>query len=273
MCAPAAAGRTLTGVQRALDNIVVRSALSVWAWVWLAVLASAFLPIVTLVWLVTAPFDPGRYWAGYTFRQVAVWHQRFNPLWATKVTGAIPADKRRPYVVVANHESFVDILAIAHLPFETKWLSKDLFFKLPMIGQMMRMAGDIKVVRGDPRSRVRAARELADRLGKGVSVMVFPEGKRTRDGSLGEFHSGAFRAAIAAGVPVLPVAVIGTKEAHTSGGWRFGYSHAEVRVLDPIPTAGLTARRADIVAVREQAREAIAAALDEMRAGRTAAGR
>ena len=62
------------------------------------------------------------------------------------------ADPRRPYVVVANHESFVDILLIAHLPLEMKWLAKSEFFKIPFIGWVMRLAGDIRLVRGDEKA-------------------------------------------------------------------------------------------------------------------------
>ena len=78
--------------------------------------------------------DPGRYQAGRMFRQIAVVHQKLNPLWKFRVTGDVPTDPRRPYVVVANHESFVDILLISHLPIEMKWMSKSEFFKIPLVG-------------------------------------------------------------------------------------------------------------------------------------------
>ena len=74
--------------------------------------------------LVTTPFDPGRYAAGWLFRRLAVVHQTAQPAVAFRVDGELPPDPRRPYVVVANHESFVDILLISHLPWEMKWLSK-----------------------------------------------------------------------------------------------------------------------------------------------------
>jgi 1-acyl-sn-glycerol-3-phosphate acyltransferase len=244
-----------------------RTVLSVWAWFVLGVLVIVFTPMVAITRLVTAPFDKGRYHAGLLFRKLAVVHQKLNPLWSFSVTGAIPDDPRHPYVVVANHESFVDILLISHLPFEMKWMSKSEFFKIPLLGWMMWLAGDIRLVRGDKKAGAQALVDSKDRLSKNVSVMIFPEGTRSKSGELGEFRDGAFRIAIQTGLPIIPLAVLGTRDALIKHDWRFGSVHAEVRVLDPIPTDGLT--KADVPALRDRARAVIAAALDDMRAERT----
>jgi len=169
---------------------------------------------------------------------------------------------------VANHESFVDILLLSHLPFEMKWMSKSDFFRFPFVGWGMRMAGDIKLERTDAKGGVAALAESRDRLEKKVSVMIFPEGTRSAGGELQEFKDGAFRLAISAGVPVLPVAVIGTRDALVKHDWRFGYSTAEARVLQPISTDGLTKR--DVSALKDRTRGAIAEALETMRAERPA---
>lgn len=241
-----------------------RTVVSIWAWLALGVAVVVALPVVGLVWLATAWRDPGRYWAGFTFRKVAVVAQTLNPLWRFTVSGRIPADPRRPYMVVANHESFVDILLISHLPFEMKWLAKSDFFRYPLIGWLMRMAGDIRLVRGDKDSREDVLVQMADRLAKKVSVMVFPEGTRSTSGDLGTFRDGAFRVAQQAGVPILPLAVLGSRDALVKHDWRFGATHAEVRVLDPIPHDPTR----DVAALRDQARAAIAAALAQMRTER-----
>ncbi|MEA5053401.1 MAG: lysophospholipid acyltransferase family protein [Propionicimonas sp.] len=248
-------------MSEALARFPGRTVLSIWAWLVLGLTVLVALPVVALVWLATAWRDPGRYWAGYTFRKAAVVIAGLNPLWRFTVSGKVPADPRRPYMVVANHESFVDILLIAHLPFEMKWLAKSDFFSYPVVGWLMRMAGDIRLVRHDKASRSDGLVQMADRLGKKVSVMVFPEGTRSASGELGEFRDGAFRVAIEAGVPILPLAVIGTRDALVKHDWRFGATHAEVRVLDPIQTEpGM-----DVATLRETARTAIAAAVEELR--------
>lgn len=238
-----------------------------WAWFVLVVVIVVWTPLVAIVRLVTAPFDPAAYHAGYLFRKLTVVHERLNPLWQFEVSGTIPSDPRHPYVVVANHESFVDILLISHLPFEMKWMSKSDFFRYPLVGWMMRLARDIRLERGDKKSGVAALVECRRRLEQKVSVMIFPEGTRSHTGELGEFRDGAFRLAIQAGVPILPLAVIGTRDALVKHDWRFGPSRAEVRVLDPIPTTGLT--KADVPALRDRTRDAIAAAIADLRAERS----
>ncbi len=240
--------------------------LSLWSWFTLGLTLIVIVPSVAILRLVTAPFDAGRYHAGLLFRKTAVIHQKLNPLWRFRVSGNVPDDPRRPYVVVANHESFVDILLISHLPFEMKWMSKSEFFKIPFVGWAMRLAGDIRLDRGDKKAGARALQECRDRLGKQVSVMIFPEGTRSRTGELQEFKDGAFRLAIDTGAPILPLAVLGTRDALVKHDWRFGYSHAEVRVLDPIPTEQLT--RDEVDELRDRTRGMIAETLDQMRAAR-----
>lgn len=247
-----------------LNNSIVRTVLSLWSWLVLGIVLIVWTPLVAIVFAVTAPFDKGRYAAGYLFRKLTVAHQVLNPLWRFRTTGTMITDPRRPYVVVANHESFVDILLISHLPWEMKWLAKATFFKFPLIGWMMRMAGDIKLIRGKRESIVAAMDACKDRLGKNVSVMIFPEGTRTRDGNLKSFKDGAFRLAIETGAPILPLAVHGAYTALVSGDWRFGVSDAEVRVLPAVETTGMTID--DIATLRDTVRSMIETELQQMKA-------
>jgi 1-acyl-sn-glycerol-3-phosphate acyltransferase len=249
--------------RRVFGNSFSRTVFSAWAWFVLGIIVIIWVPLVAIVWAVTVPFDKGRYWPGWLFRKLCVVHNWFNPLWRFKVSGVKITDPRHPYVVLSNHESFVDMLLISHLPFEMKWLSKESIFKIPLVGWLMAMAGDVRLIRGNKQSIVSAMRGCADRLGKRVSVMLFPEGTRTRDGSLGEFKDGAFRLAIDHQVPILPLVVNGTFEALQAGSWKMNVTDAEVRVLEPIPTEGLT--KADVPELRERVRALIAAELESMR--------
>ena len=249
--------------RRLLGNPVARTVLSAWAWAVIVILVIVWTFLVFVVWVVTAPFDRGRYWPGWLFRKVCVVHNWCNPLWRFRTSGVKIDDPRHPYVVVSNHESFVDMLLISHLPWEMKWMSKEMFFKIPFLGWMMRMAGDIYLVRGKKESIVKAVRDSHDRLEKRVSVMMFPEGTRTHDGSLGEFKDGAFRIAIDAQVPILPLVVCGSREALNKGDWRMNVTSAEVRVLEPIDTTGMT--KDDIVPLRDRTRQLIADELARMR--------
>lgn len=248
-------------MNRVMNSVAARTVLSVWAWFVLGVSVLVAVPVVAVIRVLTAPFDRGAYHAGLAFRKVAVVHQRLNPLWRFRLEGNLPDDRRRPWIVVANHESFVDILLIAHLPMEMKWVSKQTFFKIPLVGWLMRMARDIKLVRGESGSGARVYIEAAERLNNKVSVMLFPEGTRSADGELGEFRDGAFKMALSTGTPILPIAVHGTRAALVKHDWRFGSTTATLRVLDPVEVPHLPdPERADIDELRERVRTMIAAA-------------
>jgi len=221
-----------------------------------------WLPVITLVFLVTAPFDPGRYYPGYWFRRAGAFTVHIIPQWRFRTSGVRIRDPRRPYVVVSNHESFADIFLISQLPWEMKWLSKDGIFRIPVMGWMMRMAGDIEVFRNNPASRAKSLAAIRDRLDKQVSVMIMPEGTRSRTGDLLPFHGGAFRIAIEKQLPILPIAVAGTRACMAPGSLRFMPARAEARVLPPVETTGLTL--ADIDALKERVRGMIVAARAEL---------
>jgi 1-acyl-sn-glycerol-3-phosphate acyltransferase len=246
-----------------MDTAVARTVFSVWSWFVLGVLVIVWTPAVAVTRLVTLPFDRGAYAAGYLFRKLTVAHQRLTPLWHFSTAGDLPTDMRRPYVVVANHESFVDILLISHLPTEMKWMSKQSILRIPLVGWMMKLARDIPLTRGDPDSAQKALTAARERLGTKVSVMIFPEGTRSKSGDLGEFKAGAFKLAIDAQLPILPLAVSGTRDALRKNDWRLGYARAVVRVLEPVPTEGLTL--ADLDALRDQVRTSILHARDDLR--------
>jgi 1-acyl-sn-glycerol-3-phosphate acyltransferase len=237
-----------------------QSILSLWAWLVLVLCILLWFPMLLLVRLFTWPFDRGAYAAGYLFRRIGPAMATLNPLWRFGYVGKIPPDPRRPYVVVSNHESFADILLISHLPWEMKWLSKAELFRIPIMGWMMWLVGDIPVKRGVGPSAVEAMERCRHALRERVSVMIFPEGTRSRTPDLLPFKDGAFRLAIEAGVPILPLAVSGTRTALPKHDWRFGRSVAQVQVLDPIETTGLTLT--DVPALKARARDLIVQARD-----------
>ena len=234
---------------------MIERLLSAWGWVLAVSLVLVGFFYVGAIWLVTAPFDPGRYHAGRAFRQLAVTHVALTRLWWFETDGKPPEGPRRPYVVVSNHESYADIFLMSHFPWEMKWLSKHTIFQIPVMGWMMRMALDVPVHRGKRESALNALAECRDRLARRVSVMIFPEGTRSRTDELLPFKDGAFHLAIQARVPILPVAIAGTRDCMAKGSFAFRRAHARAKVLTPITTDGLTL--ADVAALRERTREMI----------------
>lgn len=240
-----------------------RGVLSALLWAAVAVIVAVWVVLLAVIYVFTVPSDPGRYTVGLWFRRAAVAFVAINPLWRFRTSGVVISDPRRPYVVIANHESYADIFLISHLPWEMKWLSKAEVMRVPLMGWLMRMAGDIPVHRGDSRSRAEAMNGIRDRLGKRVSVIVLPEGTRSPTDQLLPFRDGAFRIAVELGLPVLPIAVAGTRYAMAKGSFRFNRATAEARVLEPIETAHLT--REDVPQLRDEVRNRIAAARDQLR--------
>jgi 1-acyl-sn-glycerol-3-phosphate acyltransferase len=239
-----------------------QSIVSLWAWLVLVLCILLWFPMLVVVRLFTLPFDRPGYVAGYLFRRIGPVMANLNPLWRFRYSGRMPADPRRPFVVVSNHESFADILLISHLPWEMKWLSKAELFRIPIMGWMMWLAGDIPVKRGFGPSAAEAIERCRRVLSRRVSVMIFPEGTRSRTAELLPFKDGAFRLAIEAGVPILPLAVSGTRTALPKHDWRFGRSVAEVQVLEPVVTAGLTL--ADVPALKARVRDMIVRSRDAL---------
>lgn len=231
--------------------------LSVWAWLEIGLVTLVGFVVQAVLWAVCLPFDRRRLVAGRTFRLVGVVAAALNPFWRFGVSGARPRRPRGKTVVVSNHESNADPFLVSSLPWEMKWLGKASLFRIPVAGWMMRMAGDIPVERGDSDSAKQAMAVCARWLDRGVPVMLFPEGTRSKDGQLLPFKDGAFRLAIETGSDLLPVALAGTRTALPKHSWRFGRSRGLVTVGSPISTAGMTL--ADVEGLKARARAEIEA--------------
>jgi 1-acyl-sn-glycerol-3-phosphate acyltransferase len=250
-----------------LSRVLVNA--GIWI-VWMT-LAALWTPIVLAAFLATAWWDPGRRVTGRMFR----WGSRvliaLNPLWHLTIIGNPPPRRSHPFVVVSNHQSLADVLLLGTLPWEMKWLSKQSNFRVPFIGFMMRLAGDVGVRRDDAESRVKAYQQLREWLDRGVSVIIFPEGTRSRSEEMLPFRNGAFRLAVESRRPVLPLAVSGTRQALEKGSASFGRADAVVRILEPVSVEELAVR--EVAHLRDRVREVIDRARRETSQGSDAARR
>lgn len=243
--------------------------LGVYAYLAFAVLLLVFLPLVALAWLFHRR-DPAHRIQGRWVRRLGkACGQPLNPFWHFSVEGAAPEDiGSKGYVVVSNHESAADVFLLSRLPWDMRWVAKEELFKTPVSGWIMRLGGDIPLKRGRGGS-VRAMFDACrTTLQNGLSVMLFPEGTRSDDGELLPFRDGAFELAISTGTPVLPIAVSGARDCRPKGSLWFGWAHARARILEPIPTAGMTLD--DLPALRDGVREQIGEAVRELRSKREA---
>jgi 1-acyl-sn-glycerol-3-phosphate acyltransferase len=163
-----------------------------------------------------------------------------NPYWKMSLKGLENIDKKRTYVIVANHQSLADIIVLYQIRTQFKWVAKESLFKIPVLGWCMTIAKHIKLERGDFSSIKKVYREAAQWLRQGMSVLFFPEGTRSETGEMGEFQNGAFKLAIKEKVPVLPILITGTRDAIPKGGRQFSTKiFCTVRVFPPVETSAL----------------------------------
>jgi 1-acyl-sn-glycerol-3-phosphate acyltransferase len=178
------------------------------------------------------------------------WQHRVARIWGrmllavsfirVRVEGLEKLDPQANYVFVANHASYMDIPALLSvLPHQFRFFAKKSLYRIPFLGWHLKRAGHIPVDRSNARASLKSmsegARMVAERH---VSVLLFPEGGRAPVG-LREFKEGAAYIAIKAGVPVVPVAIVGMRPLLPMGSIHIRSGRVVVRVGDPIPTAGL----------------------------------
>lgn len=166
------------------------------------------------------------------------------------------AASTRAAILMSNHESILDILALlAAIPQDVRFLAKRSLFHIPVLGWSMALGGFIPV----DRDRTDGAREVLEaleaRLKGGVSVLIFPEGTRSRDGSLQPFKKSGFLLALRTGMPILPVGISGAHGFLARGALALTRRPLTLRIGPPIPTDGLgVSRRAELM---ERVRAAI----------------
>ncbi|HEV8146264.1 MAG TPA: lysophospholipid acyltransferase family protein [Bryobacteraceae bacterium] len=172
------------------------------------------------------------------------------------VEGLDKIDPNGSYVFASNHASYMDTpTVLSNIPVQFRFLAKRGLFQIPFLGTHLARAGHIPVPRDDPRAAVRTLTRAAEVIHEHhTSILIFPEGGRTHDGEMHEFKEGAAYIAIKAAVPIVPVALIGTRAILPFNSGTFHPGRIRLRIGDPIPTAGLTLRDrgALTVSVREQ---------------------
>ncbi len=160
-----------------------------------------------------------------------------------------------PQIVVSNHASFFDILALlGYLPVNPKFIAKKELFAIPVLGLAMRRAGHVRMDRGNRTQAFAAYEEAsAEMRDKQLTVVVYPEGTRTRDGELLPFKKGPFVFAIGSGAPIVPCYVAGAFGIQPKGSIRVRKSAMRIVLGAPVASAGLTPDDRDDLLGRVQA--------------------
>jgi 1-acyl-sn-glycerol-3-phosphate acyltransferase len=224
-----------------------------------------FFFLLSLVALfVCYPFDKGRRVVHELSRWLCFswWYAPFT--WRRNISGLEYVDKKKPYVIVINHNSMVDIISLYFVPLNFRWVSKKEVFRMPYIGPMLLMHGDIAIERGRAtESMKKVINDGKMWLGRGVSVAIFPEGTRSKTGEINRFKMGAFNLAKEANVEILPVVMTGTNKVFRNG-WLVNWKNqVAIRVLKPIPAEEVAAT--DVKEMAQKVREQMVDELAKLR--------
>jgi 1-acyl-sn-glycerol-3-phosphate acyltransferase len=158
------------------------------------------------------------------------------PYWSLKIYGREKIDNRKHYIMVSNHQSLADIVLIYSLFKHFRWTSKVENFKFPFVGWVLSLNRSIKVYRGASDAYLKFEEQALRALNNGNSIMIFPEGTRSKDGKMGNFKDGAFRLAHDTKTDILPMVLDGTSKAIPKSGWILrGRQKMILKVLDPEP--------------------------------------
>ncbi len=230
---------------------------SAYAWVLLLVIILPLFPVAWLVWLLTGRLDPRRDGLRVLTARWASLYGRTSPLYRFRIEGRerLPDG---PHVLVANHESGLDILCLLLLRTRARFLAETWMFRIPLSGALFRRCRHIPLEPGDRESGRRALAGAAEALAEGTPVAIFPEGKMTPGGPA-EFRPGAFVVAQRAGVPLVPVLLEGTGQA-----WRPGtmvvHGRHEIRITVLEPFSADDVKSAEPEALSARVRAALLAA-------------
>ncbi len=208
---------------------------SILAWTTMALTSIIITPFFLLVWVSTFWWDRRRV-AAHMMGTFWAWHyQSLIPFWKLRLEGREKIPWKRPVVLVANHRSLIDILALYKLRRPFKWTSKDENFKLPFIGMVLSLSNSVRIKRESMRSGAQFLSQAESEMKKGSSILLFPEGTRSRTLEMRPFKEGAFLLAKKMECGVIPIVHIGSERTFDRGSWVLkGKTRINIRVLDEI---------------------------------------
>jgi len=172
------------------------------------------------------------------------------------VRGAENIRAGESYVFLSTHQSYMDIpVMLGYLPAQLRIAAKREVFQIPFLGWHMTRGGHISINRGSTTEAIASLRRAAQEIRPGISAFLFPEGTRTRDGSLQPFKKGGFKFALQTTLPVVPVTIVGTRRVLPRDSFVFRPGPVEMYLDQPIPTASLDDR--DLSVLMQQVRDAM----------------
>lgn len=214
-----------------------------------AVTAVIMTLVLSVVYVITIPFDR----ANTTFSFIAYWWSRAIFVVTgikVKAIGLEKIDRTRPYIYVSNHASLFDIVSVVVvIDRHIRFIAKKEIARIPIFGWAIARA-NIMLDRRSAPDAARSLRKAAERIAHGESVILFAEGTRTRDGNLLPFKRGAFSLAVEAGVPVIPLTILGSYNIMRKGKLRIHKGKVTILVDSPIEVCEYRDRQGAVALMR-----------------------
>lgn len=231
------------------------------AFAWAAMIFSSIIvtPFFLLVWLFTFWWDRKRVALHFITTFWAWLFQAIVPYWKLELEGREKIPWNRPVVLVSNHRSQVDILALSKIRRPFKWTSKTENFRMPFVGMALSLTRSIPVDRESLRSGSKLISRAQAEIARGSSILLFPEGTRSRSGEMRIFKEGAFFLAKRSECPIIPIVHTGSENTFPGNSWIMGRAHIRIRVLDEIPAD--TVSKLDVKSLMSLTREKMEAGL------------
>lgn len=234
-------------------NLLPYKIYSVFGWILLVLCSIIVTPFFLLVWLLSFWWDRRRVAAHFMATFWAWLYQAIIIYWKLELEGREKIPWKRPVILISNHSSQVDILALFKIRRPFKWTSKSENFKMPFVGMVLKLTRSIPVDRESLRSGSKFIARAEEEIKQGSSIMLFPEGTRSRTSTMRIFKEGAFLLAKRTGCPIIPIVHTGSEKTFPGGSWIMGPAHIRIRVLDEIPKE--TIESLDVKALMHLTRE------------------
>ena len=217
----------------------MRLIITIYFWIYFLVTSCILLPLAVLIRLITYSKDKS---LGFLHKFTAFWGLVFiwgNPLWRFKIFGEENIGQDEHYVMVSNHQSMIDIFILYQVKHQFKWVAKAELFKTPFFGQALSLNKYIRLERTNRSSMIKMMRHANQVLKDFCSIMIFPEGTRSKDGQIGNFKDGAFKIACESGKKVLPIILDKTADSLPKSGFVLNRTEPFiVKVLQSIDSEG-----------------------------------
>ena len=209
--------------------------MSLFTWFEIVLCFILFIPFQIALFVLTALFDRRRILMHYNSSFWCMIALALSPLWRVEIRGKEFLNRKKPHVVVMNHQSLIDVLIAFRLFYPVKMISKKALAFVPIVGWNLFLSGHMLVDRKSFKSQMDVLAKMETLLKRGESILLFPEGTRTKDGEIHDFKKGAFKAAISTKTDILPVVIDGPYQLLPKKGFIAPGRHTiHIHVLPPV---------------------------------------